>query len=111
VLFRKSNKAKNAKEAPAAAASDKGKGKTKPVKPAAAASGAVIPLAVTPKAKPLYRKAQPDLYTLMLVVALLAVIVGIIFLCLEMNVYEWKLRAGVMGMLRPWYSVLQNFIL
>jgi hypothetical protein len=47
-----------------------------------------------------YRKPQPDLYTVLLVVALLAILVGILFLCLDMGTYEWKLKGGpAVGML------------
>jgi hypothetical protein len=37
-----------------------------------------------------YRKPKADLYTLMLVIALVAILVGILFLCLYNGVYEWK---------------------
>jgi hypothetical protein len=38
-----------------------------------------------------YRKPKPDLYTLLLVISLVAILVGIIFLCLYNSVFEWKL--------------------
>lgn len=41
-----------------------------------------------------FRKPQADLYTVLLVIALLAVLVGILFLYLEMNAYEFKYQGG-----------------
>lgn len=40
------------------------------------------------------RKSKPDLYTVLLVIALVAVLIGILFLYLEMGLYEFKLRGG-----------------
>ncbi len=40
------------------------------------------------------RKTKPDIYTVLLVIALLAVILGIIFLWLYNADYEWKLKGG-----------------
>ena len=37
-----------------------------------------------------YRKPQADLYTLMLAIALVAILVAILFLYFENQVYEWK---------------------
>lgn len=46
-----------------------------------------------------YRKPQADLYTVLLVIALIAVLVGILFLYLEMGAYEFKFQGGpVVGM-------------
>lgn len=72
MLFRKSNKPKKIKapKAPAAA-------KAKPTQAAQA-----------------YRKPQADLYTMLLVLSLLAVIGGIVFVCLEMNVYNFEFKGG-----------------
>jgi cytochrome c-type biogenesis protein CcmH/NrfG len=68
VLRRKSNKAnEEAKEA------------------APAASAA--PVAV-------HRKAKPDIYTVFLVIALVAVITGIVFLYLELQRYDFKHQGG-----------------
>lgn len=39
---------------------------------------------------PAYRKPRADVYTVLLVVALLALLVGIIFLYAENSYYEWK---------------------
>ena len=41
-----------------------------------------------------YRKPQADIYTVLLAIALVALIIGIICLCLEMNLYEFKLKGG-----------------
>jgi len=61
-----------------------------------------------PSAEP-YRKPEPDLFTVMLVVALLALIVGTVFLCLEVAEYGPKPFTGVPtamlpleGILLPW---------
>jgi hypothetical protein len=40
------------------------------------------------------RKTKPDIYTVLLVIALLALIVGIVFLCLYNANYEWKMAGG-----------------
>lgn len=40
------------------------------------------------------RKPRPDLYTVLLVIALVAILVGILFLYLEMRLYEFKLDGG-----------------
>ncbi len=41
-----------------------------------------------------YRRPQPDLYTLLLVIALLAIIVAIVFLCLHMQTYNFQFKGG-----------------
>lgn len=41
-----------------------------------------------------HRKPKPDLYTVLLVLALIAVIIGIVFLYLEMQLYEFKFQGG-----------------
>jgi hypothetical protein len=41
-----------------------------------------------------YQKPRADLYTFLLVVAWLALLVGILFLCLEMNAYDFKFKGG-----------------
>lgn len=43
---------------------------------------------------PLYRKPRADLYTVLLVLALLAVLIGILFLYLEMETYDFKFKGG-----------------
>jgi hypothetical protein len=45
-----------------------------------------------PVAPTQYRKPKADLYTLMLVIALVAILVAIVFLCLYNGVYEWKMK-------------------
>jgi hypothetical protein len=40
------------------------------------------------------RKPQADLYTVLLVIALLAVLIGILFLYLEMDLYKFELKGG-----------------
>ncbi|MEN6457993.1 MAG: hypothetical protein ABFC63_03620 [Thermoguttaceae bacterium] len=46
------------------------------------------------------RKAKPDIYTVLLVIALCAVIVGIVFLCLYNADYEWKFQGAGMNAVR-----------
>jgi hypothetical protein len=41
-----------------------------------------------------HRKAKPDLYTVLLAIALVAVLIGIVFLYLEMQSYEFKIQGG-----------------
>ena len=41
-----------------------------------------------------YRKPQADLYTVLLVIALIAVLIGILFLYLEMGTYDFKFQGG-----------------
>jgi hypothetical protein len=41
-----------------------------------------------------YRKPRPDLYTILLVIALLAILVAILFLYLHMQAYEFKFNGG-----------------
>ena len=51
-----------------------------------------------------YRKPRPDLYTLMLAIALAAILVGILFLVFEnQEGYEWKMKdSGIAtGMMMP----------
>lgn len=82
MLFRKSNKAKAAKkgavEMPAPGAA-----------PAAASSKSRLR-----KATPLYRKPTADLFTVMLVLSFIAVVVGIVFLWMEMNLYKYEFKGG-----------------
>lgn len=48
-----------------------------------------------------YRKPRADLYTVLLVIALLALLVGILFLYAENSYYEWKTKgAPAVSMLR-----------
>jgi hypothetical protein len=91
VLFRKSNKTKPAKEKKEPAS-----GKKKSAKGQASATSLSSPLGIAaaksgPVAKS-YRKPEADFYTVMLVVALLAIIVGVVFLCLEMNNNKWDIK-------------------
>lgn len=47
-----------------------------------------------PASVTVHRKARPDLYTVFLVIALVAVLVGILFLYLEMQYYEFKIKGA-----------------
>jgi hypothetical protein len=59
--------------------------------------------AAAPTPTSLQRKPKADLYTVFLVIALVAVLVGILFLFLEMQAYEFKLQgAPPVGMVSPW---------
>ncbi|MGA2031689.1 MAG: hypothetical protein ABSG68_05495 [Thermoguttaceae bacterium] len=48
-----------------------------------------------------YRKPRPDVFTLMLVISLLAIILGIVFLYFEMKDYDFKLKGGPSALLAP----------
>jgi hypothetical protein len=49
-----------------------------------------------PAADAIYRKPRADLYTLMLIIALVAVLVGILFLVFENQTdYEWKMKDSI----------------
>ena len=41
-----------------------------------------------------YRKPQVNVYTVMLVISLLAILVGILFLWLHLDDYQWKTKGG-----------------
>ena len=43
-----------------------------------------------------YRKPQADVYTILLALALVALLLGILVLYLENDLYEWKLKGGPM---------------
>jgi hypothetical protein len=46
-----------------------------------------------PGVETVYRKPRADLYTLMLIIALLAILVGILFLVFENQTdYDWKMK-------------------
>lgn len=45
------------------------------------------------------RKPRADIYTVFLVIALLALLLGILFLYLELNVYEFKFSGAPAAML------------
>lgn len=62
-----------------------------------------------------HRKPRPDLYTVLLAIALVAVILGILFLYLEMQQYEFKIDgAPMVGMIKwamgsgPWAVTIIN---
>jgi hypothetical protein len=94
VLFRKSNKAAKKKaasapigDAPVAATLD------------AAASGAAVPGPAAPLEKPkpaapLYRKPEADLYTVLLVLALLCLIIGCVYLYMDMKPYKFEFKGA-----------------
>jgi hypothetical protein len=54
--------------------------------------------APAPATTVVHRKARPDLYTVFLVIALVAVLIGILFLYLEMQFYEFKIKGAPMVM-------------
>ena len=41
-----------------------------------------------------YRKPRADVYTVLLILALIALLLGIVCLYAEMEMYEWKLKGG-----------------
>ena len=50
-----------------------------------------------------YRRPQPDLYTLLLTMALLAIVIAIVFLCMEMSLYEFQFKNGPpVAMMAAW---------
>jgi hypothetical protein len=51
-------------------------------------------LSETPSSTRPQRKPGPDLYTVLLVLALIAIRVGMLFLYLEMGLYEFKFKGG-----------------
>ena len=56
-----------------------------------------------------HRKARPDFYTVLLVLALVAVLVAILFLWLEMKAYDYKSTGGPpVAMVRDPGSVVGN---
>ena len=62
------------------------------------------PLAPAPAG--VHRKPRPDLYTVLLAIALVAVLIGILFLYLEMQLYEFKIDGGPpVGMASQWLVV------
>jgi cell division protein FtsL len=52
------------------------------------------------------RKVPPDIYTVFLAIALVAILVAILFLYLEMNAYEFKSKAMPVAM-AGWRSELR----
>lgn len=52
-------------------------------------------------AAPQYRKSRPDLYTVLLVLALLALLLGILCLHLDMKTYEYNFRGAPTVMAPP----------
>jgi hypothetical protein len=52
-----------------------------------------------------YRKPRADFYTLLLVIALLAILVSILFLYLHMQAYNFELKGPPMAMLTPKFAV------
>jgi hypothetical protein len=41
-----------------------------------------------------YRKPRADVYTMLLILALMAIIAGIVFLYLQMDVYQFQFKGG-----------------
>ena len=42
----------------------------------------------------LHRKPEADIYTVLLAIALVAILVGLTFLALEMDMYLWEFKGG-----------------
>jgi hypothetical protein len=50
-----------------------------------------------------YRKPRADLYTLLLAIALVAILIGIIFLCLYNSEFQWKTKDNIQtSMIEGW---------
>jgi hypothetical protein len=63
------------------------------------------PTTAAPGAPPQqYRKPRADLYTLLLAVALLAILVGILFLYWDNQVFEWKMKDTIPTSMISWGS-------
>jgi hypothetical protein len=61
---------------------------------------------VTPRPTGPHRKPQPDLYTVLLIIALVAVLIGIVFLYLEMDSYKFEIKGGPpVVMVEQWPAV------
>ena len=41
-----------------------------------------------------YRKPRADIYTILLIIAMVALVIGILFLSLEMAQYDWEFKGG-----------------
>ena len=41
-----------------------------------------------------YRKSRADVYTVLLALALTAIVIGLVFLTLEMDIYIWEFKGG-----------------
>ncbi len=52
-----------------------------------------------------YRKPRADIYTVLLALALAAVLIGLTFLVLEMDLYDWKFKGGPTASLQRPISV------
>ncbi len=62
--------------------------------PAAKAEPAKKPQPIAAPAKPRQPSPPADVYTVFLAIALVAILVAILFLCLEMSPYEFKFNGG-----------------
>jgi len=54
----------------------------------------VSPAASSDKPTGPFRKPRADVYTVLLTIALIALILGIVCLYFEMDMYNWKFKAG-----------------
>jgi hypothetical protein len=53
-----------------------------------------------------YRKPRVDLYTLLLAIALVAILIGIIFLCMYNSEFQWKTKESIQtSMSEGWRTV------
>ncbi len=116
---RKSNKAANAATAPVAAKPTRAEKRA--AKLAAKQATAAAPAGKqTPAAKraakqagkakaasaTAYRRPEADLYTVLLTLALVAISLAILFLCLEMNLYNFEFKGGpTPAMITAWPAV------
>jgi hypothetical protein len=55
-----------------------------------------------------HRKPRPDLYTALLVIALIAILIGILFLYLEMSFYQFKLPTNMPVVMVNPFSVFSS---
>ena len=54
-----------------------------------------------------YRKPRADIYTVLLILALISLLLGITFLYLEMDMYNWEFKTNIRALLdrpanNPW---------
>ena len=52
-----------------------------------------------------YRKSRADVYTVLLALALTAIVIGLVFLTLEMDIYLWEFKGGPTASLQRPISV------
>jgi hypothetical protein len=57
-----------------------------------------------------YRKPRVDLYTVMLVIALVALIVGTILLYAQQGTWDYEIKGGPTPMVRAWFDAARSYV-